>query len=199
MGLWTTGVMMGPICGPILGGWLTDNHSWRWVFYINVPFGIVTAIGLLTFLRESPPTGTAKLDWIGFGALSLAIGSFQMMMLDRGETLDWFSSREIVLRACVAGLAFYVFLVQFFLAPRPFLSPRLFADRNFTVGDQHLQPDAQPGQRDRHLDHRRTAAEQHPGEPRADRRRRESVQPRAPGGRARPLLGHRVGPRPGAA
>jgi MFS transporter, DHA2 family, multidrug resistance protein len=133
MGLWTMGVMMGPICGPILGGWLTDHYSWRWVFYINVPFGIVTAIGLLTFLKESSHTGAAKLDWIGFGALSLAIGSFQMM-LDRGETLDWFGSREIVLEACIAGVAFYVFLVQFCLAPRPFLSPRLFADRNFTVG-----------------------------------------------------------------
>ena len=133
MGLWTMGVMMGPICGPILGGWLTDNYSWRWVFYINVPFGIVTAIGLLTFLKESSYGRSAKLDWIGFGALSLAIGSFQMM-LDRGETLDWFSSREIVLEAFIAGVAFYVFLVQFCLAPRPFLSPRLFADRNFTVG-----------------------------------------------------------------
>jgi MFS transporter, DHA2 family, multidrug resistance protein len=133
MGLWTMGVMMGPICGPILGGWLTDNYSWRWVFYINVPFGILTAIGLLTFLKESARTGTARLDWIGFGALSLAIGSFQMM-LDRGETLDWFDSREIVLEACIAGVAFYVFLVQFCLAPRPFLSPKLFADLNFTVG-----------------------------------------------------------------
>jgi DHA2 family multidrug resistance protein len=133
MGLWTMGVMMGPICGPILGGWLTENYTWRWVFYINVPFGIVTAIGLATFLRESAPVRPPKLDWIGFGALSLAIGSFQMM-LDRGETLDWFSSREIVLEACVAGVAFYIFLVQFALAPRPFLSPKLFADRNFTVG-----------------------------------------------------------------
>ncbi|HEX4173325.1 MAG TPA: DHA2 family efflux MFS transporter permease subunit, partial [Acetobacteraceae bacterium] len=133
MGLWTMGVMMGPICGPILGGWLTDNYSWRWVFYINVPFGIATAIGLLTFLREVPHSGSVKLDWIGFGALSLAIGSFQMM-LDRGETLDWFSSREIVLEACIAGISFYVFLVQFCLAPRPFLSPKLFADRNFSVG-----------------------------------------------------------------
>ncbi len=133
MGLWTMGVMMGPICGPILGGWLTDNYSWRWVFYINVPFGILTAIGLLAFLKESARTGTARLDWIGFAALSLAIGSFQMM-LDRGETLDWFDSREIVLEASIAGVAFYVFLVQFCLAPRPFLSPRLFADRNFTVG-----------------------------------------------------------------
>src|SRR6201997_1585092 len=101
MGLWTMGVMMGPICGPILGGWLTDNYSWRWVFYINVPFGIATAIGLLMFLRENAPARTAKLDWLGFCALSLAIGSFQMM-LDRGETLDWFDSREIVLEACVA-------------------------------------------------------------------------------------------------
>jgi DHA2 family multidrug resistance protein len=133
MGLWTMGVMMGPICGPILGGWLTENYTWRWVFYINVPFGIVTAIGLATFLRESAPVRPPKLDWIGFGALSLAIGSFQMM-LDRGETLDWFSSREIMLEACIAGVAFYIFLVQFALAPRPFLSPKLFADRNFTVG-----------------------------------------------------------------
>jgi DHA2 family multidrug resistance protein len=133
MGLWTMGVMMGPICGPILGGWLTEHYNWRWVFYINVPFGIVTAIGLLAFLRESPRTRQVGLDWIGFGALSLAIGSLQMM-LDRGETLDWFSSREIVLEACLAGLAFYIFLVQFFCAPRPFLSPRMFADRNFTVG-----------------------------------------------------------------
>ena len=133
MGLWTMGVMMGPICGPILGGWLTENYSWRWVFYINVPFGVLTAVGLLAFLKESTHGGAAKLDWIGFGALSLAIGAFQMM-LDRGETLDWFSSREIILEACIAGLCFYIFLVQFFLAPRPFLSPKLFTDRNFTVG-----------------------------------------------------------------
>ena len=133
MGLWTMGVMMGPICGPILGGWLTENYSWRWVFYINVPFGIVTAIGLMIFLRESAQARAARLDWLGFGALSLAIGSFQMM-LDRGETLDWFDSREIVLEACISGIAFYVFLVQFSLAQKPFLSPKLFADRNFSVG-----------------------------------------------------------------
>ena len=133
MGLWTMGVMMGPICGPNLGGWLTEKYSWLWVFYINVPFVIVKAIGLLTFLKETSYGRSAKLDWLGFGALSLAIGAFQMM-LDRGETLDWFSSREIVLEACIAGVCFYIFLVQFFLAPRPFLSPRLFKDANFAVG-----------------------------------------------------------------
>jgi len=73
MGLWT---MMGPICGPILGGWLTDHYSWRWVFYINVPFGVLTAIGLLAYLKEVPHSGSARLDWPGFGALSLAIGAF---------------------------------------------------------------------------------------------------------------------------
>jgi MFS transporter, DHA2 family, multidrug resistance protein len=133
MALWTMGVMIGPIFGPILGGWLTENYSWRWVFYINVPFGVVTVFGLLTFLKETSHGNSARLDWIGFGALSLAIGAFQTM-LDRGETLDWFASREIMVEACLAGLGFYVFLVQFCLAPRPFLSPRLFADLNFVVG-----------------------------------------------------------------
>ena len=72
MSIWTMGVMIGPICGPILGGWLTENYSWRWVFYINVPFGIVTVFGLLKFLKETSYGNAARLDWIGFGALSSA-------------------------------------------------------------------------------------------------------------------------------
>ena len=133
MSVWTMGVMVGPIFGPILGGWLTENYNWRWVFYINIPFGMLAAAGLLTFLKETSHSRSVRLDWIGFGALSLAIGAFQTM-LDRGETLDWFASREIMIEAGLAGLGFYVFLVQFSLAPRPFLSPRLFADLNFVVG-----------------------------------------------------------------
>jgi DHA2 family multidrug resistance protein len=133
MSVWTMGVMIGPICGPILGGWLTENYSWRWVFYINVPFGIITVLGLLKLLKETSHGNAAGLDWIGFTALSLGIGSLQMM-LDRGETLDWFGSREIIIEACLAGLGFYAFLVQFSLAPRPFIAPKLFADRNFVVG-----------------------------------------------------------------
>ncbi len=90
MAMWTMGVMIGPIFGPILGGWLTENQSWRWVFYINVPFGIATAFGLVTFLKETSHGNSARLDWVGFATLSLAIGAFQTM-LDRGETQDWFS------------------------------------------------------------------------------------------------------------
>jgi DHA2 family multidrug resistance protein len=133
MSMWTMGVMIGPIFGPILGGWLTDNYSWRWVFYINVPFGILASAGLLTFLRETSHGNSARLDWIGFGGLSIAIGAFQTM-LDRGETLDWFASDEIIVEACLAGLGFYIFLCRFSLAPRPFISPRLFSDVNFVVG-----------------------------------------------------------------
>jgi MFS transporter, DHA2 family, multidrug resistance protein len=133
MALWGMGVMIGPILGPTLGGWLTENLNWRWVFYINVPFGVLAAFGLLTFLKETPRNAAVKLDWIGFGALSLGIGAFQMM-LDRGELLDWFSSTEIIVEAVLAALGFYCFIVQMALARSPFLSPKLFTDINFVVG-----------------------------------------------------------------
>jgi DHA2 family multidrug resistance protein len=133
MALWGMGVMIGPILGPTLGGWLTENYNWRWVFYINVPFGLLAGFGLLSFLKETSRAGSARLDWIGFGALSLAIGAFQTM-LDRGEQKDWFGSTEIIVEACLAGLGLYCFLVQLFFARRPFLSPRLFKDLNFVIG-----------------------------------------------------------------
>lgn len=132
MSIWTMGALIGPVVGPTLGGWLTENYNWRSVFYINVPFGVLTAVGLMTFLKETSHSRAIKLDWIGFGALSLAVGAFQAM-LDRGETLDWFNSREIVVEACLAGLGFYIFLVQSALAPKPFLSPKLLADVNFVI------------------------------------------------------------------
>jgi MFS transporter, DHA2 family, multidrug resistance protein len=133
MAMWGMGVQVGPVIGPIVGGWLTANYNWRWVFYINVPFGILSAIGLLLFLKETSHSRLTKLDWIGFVALSLAIGAFQTL-LDRGEELDWFGSREIVIEACVAGLGLYVFLVQSSLVRKPFISPRLFKDMNFVIG-----------------------------------------------------------------
>jgi DHA2 family multidrug resistance protein len=132
MAMWGVGVMVGPILGPTLGGWLTEVYDWRWVFYINVPIGILTFVGLSAYLSETP-TKKGSFDWFGFAMLSIAIGSFQMM-LDRGEQLDWFSSTEIVVEGVVAALAFYLFLVQTFTAKAPFIDPHIFKDRNFTIG-----------------------------------------------------------------
>jgi DHA2 family multidrug resistance protein len=133
MGLFGTAVMVGPVLGPILGGWLTDNYSWRFVFYINLPIGILGFLGMATFLKETPRNAHEKLDWFGFGALSLAIGATQVL-LDRGEELDWFGSGEIWIEAIVAASAFYLFLVHTFTADKPFVRPALFRDRNFTAG-----------------------------------------------------------------
>ncbi|HUN27163.1 MAG TPA: DHA2 family efflux MFS transporter permease subunit [Steroidobacteraceae bacterium] len=130
--VWAMGVLVGPIIGPTLGGWLTDNYSWRWVFYINVPFGILSVLGVLTYLRETPRRG-APFDFFGFAFLSLAIGALQIM-LDRGQLLDWFSSAEICIEAAVCGVSFYLFVVHTLTARHPFVSPALFRDRNFAVG-----------------------------------------------------------------
>jgi DHA2 family multidrug resistance protein len=132
MAMWGVGVMVGPILGPTLGGWLTESYNWRWVFYINVPIGILTFVGLSAYLSETR-TSKGSFDWFGFAMLSIALGSFQMM-LDRGEQLDWFSSTEIVIEAVLAVLAFYLFLVQTFTVSEPFIDPRIFRDRNFSVG-----------------------------------------------------------------
>jgi MFS transporter, DHA2 family, multidrug resistance protein len=133
MALFGIGVMIGPVLGPVLGGWLTENYSWRWVFYINLPIGILDMIGIMIFLPDSPRDATAKLDWFGFGTLSVAIGALQIM-LDRGEQKDWFGSGEIIIEAVIAVSAFYLFLVHTFTADKPFVRPSLFRDRNFTAG-----------------------------------------------------------------
>jgi DHA2 family multidrug resistance protein len=133
MALWGVAVMAGPILGPVLGGWLTANYSWRYVFYINLPIGILALLGMATFLPETKRDAAAKLDWFGFGTLSLAIGALQLV-LDRGEELDWFGSGEIIIEAIIAGSAFYLFLAHIFTADKPFIKPALFRDRNFTAG-----------------------------------------------------------------
>jgi DHA2 family multidrug resistance protein len=133
MALFGVSVMVGPVLGPVIGGWLTDHYTWRWVFYINVPLGALAFAGISFFLRETKTSATAKLDWLGFGSLSIAIAAMQVF-LDRGAQLDWFSSFEILIEAVVAVSAFYVFLVHTFTAEDSFVNPRLFLDRNFTVG-----------------------------------------------------------------
>ncbi len=133
MALFGVSVMVGPVLGPVIGGWLTDNFSWRWVFYINVPIGILAFAGISLFLKETTTGATAKLDWLGFGSLSVAIAATQVF-LDRGAQLDWFSSLEIIIEAVIAASAFYIFLVHTFTAEKSFVNPRLFLDRNFSVG-----------------------------------------------------------------
>jgi DHA2 family multidrug resistance protein len=133
MAMWGIAVMVGPVLGPVLGGWLTENYTWRWVFYINLPIGALTLLGIITFLPETTQNAGAKLDWFGFGTLSLAIGALQVL-LDRGEQLDWFGSGEILIEAIVAASALYLFLVHTFTADEPFVKPALFRDRNFVAG-----------------------------------------------------------------
>ena len=133
MALFGVSVMVGPVLGPVIGGWLTDNISWRWVFYINLGIGAVAFAGVSAFVTETRADAQHRLDWIGFGALSIAIASLQVF-LDRGEQLDWFSSGEIAVEALVAASAFYVFLVHTFTGRQPFVNPRLFLDRNFALG-----------------------------------------------------------------
>ncbi|MBC7636393.1 MAG: DHA2 family efflux MFS transporter permease subunit [Acetobacteraceae bacterium] len=126
------GIMVGPIMGPTLGGYLTDALDWRFVFYVNLPFGIIATIGLMVFMPNTPAKAELKFDWTGFSALAIGIGAFQLM-LDRGSTLDWFTSPEIIIEAVVAGTGFYIFIVHMFTAAKPFLPPGLFKDRNFVA------------------------------------------------------------------
>ena len=130
MSVWGMVVMIGPILGPTLGGYLTDNYSWRWVFYVNVPVGILAVTGMVLFLSEDRPGKGMPFDWAGFGFFAVAVGALQFM-LDRGTTKDWFSSSEIVLEAVLAGMGLYLFIVHFFTGKKTFIPHGLFGDRNY--------------------------------------------------------------------
>jgi len=131
MAIWGMGIMIGPIAGPILGGWLTESANWRWVFYVNLPFGMLALTILLAELphREATPR---RFDLFGFALLGLALASLQLM-LDRGSQLDWFSSREIWLYAFLALSGAWVVVIHFATARKPLFDTALFADRNFAL------------------------------------------------------------------
>ena len=129
MALWGMGVMVGPILGPPLGGWLTDAYSWHWVFLINVPIGALGLFGVAASL-PTDDTRPSRFDWRGFGFLAVGIGALQLM-LDRGEQKEWFSSVEIQIEAALAFLGFYLYVVHWMSADRPFVNLGLFKDRNF--------------------------------------------------------------------
>ena len=134
MAIFSTGAMMGPILGPTLGGWLTDNFDWRWCFYINLPVGALCALGIAVFLRPSRQMRRDPFDLFGFAMLSLAVGALQLM-LDRGQTKDWFRSSEIWVEATVSALCFYLLIVHTITAgERSFLNKELLKSPNFTAG-----------------------------------------------------------------
>jgi MFS transporter, DHA2 family, multidrug resistance protein len=132
MALWGAGIMVGPIVGPTLGGWLTETLDWRWVFYINLPVGILAFLGILLSLPASA-TRRRAFDLFGFGMLSIAVGALQLL-LDRGEQLDWLQSREIWIEAAIALSGFWIFAVHTATHARPFVDPRMLRDRNFVSG-----------------------------------------------------------------
>ncbi|HZE52543.1 MAG TPA: MDR family MFS transporter [Bradyrhizobium sp.] len=133
MSIWGMGVMMGPIMGPSLGAWLTETYSWHWVFFVNLPFGIVTVLGLLVFMDETKADRDLRFDWFGFAALAVGIGAMQVA-LDRGEQLGWLESNEIIAEIIVSIAGFYYFFAHSLTTAKPFIQFAIFKDRNFVGG-----------------------------------------------------------------
>src|SRR3981189_2590432 len=133
MSIWGMGVMMGPIMGPSLGAWLTETYSWHWVFFVNLPFGLFTVLGLLVFMDETRKDLNLRFDWFGFAALAVGIGSLQIA-LDRGEQLGWMESNEIIAEFVISAAGFYYFFAHSLTASKPFIQFALFKDKNFVGG-----------------------------------------------------------------
>lgn len=132
MSIWGMGVMVGPILGPVIGGWLTDNYDWRWCFYVNVPVGIL-CFAILWALLPSREIKRRGFDLFGFSMLAVAISVFQLM-LDRGQTQDWFDSWEVWLEGLVALGAAWMFLIHMITAKEPMFERSLFTNRNLLTG-----------------------------------------------------------------
>ena len=134
LAFWGITVLVAPVVGPLLGGWITDNISWPWIFYINVPVGLLAAVLTWSlFHKRAHPPQHVPLDRIGLALLVLWVGAMQIMV-DKGKELDWFGSTQIVVLALLAGLGFVFFLVWELGAAHPVVDLRLFARRNFAMG-----------------------------------------------------------------
>jgi DHA2 family multidrug resistance protein len=133
MSIWGMGVMMGPIMGPSLGAWLTETYSWHWVFFVNLPFGLFTVLGLLVFMDETKKDLGLRFDWFGFAALAVGIGSLQLA-LDRGEQLGWTESNEIIAEFIISIAGFYYFFAHSLTTSKPFIQFAVFKDKNFIGG-----------------------------------------------------------------
>jgi DHA2 family multidrug resistance protein len=135
MAVWGMGVMVGPILGPTLGGWLTDSYDWRWVFFINIPIGALATYGIWHYIRPAPATRRIQFDAFGFASLSLAIGALQVL-LDRGEQNDWFSSTEtwIEVICLLVSATYFIAHTALTRADRSFLDYRLLKNGNYVSG-----------------------------------------------------------------
>ena len=132
--LWGVGVVMGPIIGPTFGGTIAEEYSWRWVFFMLVPFGVLTFAAIWMFIKRRPRRPQVPaLDWLGFLALAAALAAFQFMF-DRGERNAWFQSPETIVECTVGFLALYIFLIHISTARNPFIRPQLFLNRNYCIG-----------------------------------------------------------------
>ena len=133
-GLFGLGVVVGPTIGPTLGGWITDNYSWPWIFYVNLPIGLVATLLTLSFIRDAKEKRAAGgVDWAGIGFLVLGIGSLQIV-LERGERDDWFSATYIVVLSFLAAAGIIAFIVRELTAEHPIVDLRVLKDRSLAVG-----------------------------------------------------------------
>ncbi|WP_255988321.1 DHA2 family efflux MFS transporter permease subunit [Chitinolyticbacter albus] len=134
LALWAMTVIVAPIFGPMLGGWLTDNYSWPWIFYINVPVGLLAGAVAWSILKgRETPTQKLPIDYIGLALLFLGVGSLQLM-LDNGNDMDWFSSGFILTLAVIAAVALSFLVVWELTDDHPIVDLSLFKSRNFTIG-----------------------------------------------------------------
>lgn len=136
MAVFGLGVVVAPIIGPTLGGWITDNYSWRWIFYINIPIGILAILMARTFVEDPPyirEQRPGRIDYIGFGLMALALGTMQLV-LDKGQEEEWFASNFITSFVIIAGAAVIAFVIWELRSAEPIVDLRVLANRNFAVG-----------------------------------------------------------------
>jgi DHA2 family multidrug resistance protein len=135
MGFWGLGIVVAPILGPVLGGWLTDSYSWRWVFYINLPIGIISLLMTRAFIFDPPylRTESSRVDYWGIGLLAVGIGALQIL-LDKGQEEDWFSSHFMTALAVLSVIALVVFIVHEWVTHEPVVDLRVFKVRTYSTG-----------------------------------------------------------------
>ena len=131
--LWGNGVVLGGIMGPVIGGIIVEHFSWPWIYWLNVPVGLIAMVGVIFYVPEIESEPDRPMDWFGFALITSSLATLQIM-LNRGERLDWFQSPEIVLEGLYSLFAIYLFIAHSWSARYPFFRPQLFADRNFLVG-----------------------------------------------------------------